>query len=144
MEILSHMVSGQMWGLSFLGWPLVISVLVLLFPACHRLHFSDSFVPFQCACAAPFHGGHFSWLWLSFGFCFDRGVDILFCSQRNVVKKFVLRTNTPGHPDFSLYQKCNFRLLIPQESGESSRSGDSNSTQCASSKAQQGVGFLHV
>ena len=39
-----------------------------------------------------------------------RGVDILFCGRTHRVKKFVLRTNVPGHPLFNLYLKCNFVL----------------------------------
>eukprot|EP00884_Botryococcus_braunii_P022641 jgi/Botrbrau1/9060/Bobra.0376s0034.2 len=46
----------------------------------------------------------------------DRGIDVLFCGHRNVVKKFVLRTNVPGHPEFSMYQKCNFQLVVPHRS----------------------------
>lgn len=39
-----------------------------------------------------------------------RGVDILFCGRTHRVKKFVLRTNVPGHALFNLYMKCNFVL----------------------------------
>ncbi|KAK9803064.1 hypothetical protein WJX73_005354 [Symbiochloris irregularis] len=40
----------------------------------------------------------------------SRGLDILFCGHTHRVKKFVLRTNVPGHPLFNMYTKCNFTL----------------------------------
>ena len=42
-----------------------------------------------------------------------RGLDILFDGQTHKVRKFVLRTNVPGHPDFNVYAKCNFVLVFP-------------------------------
>ena len=42
-----------------------------------------------------------------------RGLDILFDGQTHKVKKFVLHTNVPGHPDFNVYAKCNFMLVFP-------------------------------
>ncbi|KAJ8443631.1 hypothetical protein Cgig2_019613 [Carnegiea gigantea] len=39
---------------------------------------------------------------------FTRGLDILFDGQAHKIKKFVLHTNYPGHPDFNSYIKCNF------------------------------------
>ncbi|KAJ8451954.1 hypothetical protein Cgig2_007437 [Carnegiea gigantea] len=39
---------------------------------------------------------------------FTRGLDILFDGQTHKIKKFVLHTNYPGHPDFNSYIKCNF------------------------------------
>uniref|UniRef100_A0A7C9D597 Uncharacterized protein n=1 Tax=Opuntia streptacantha TaxID=393608 RepID=A0A7C9D597_OPUST len=39
---------------------------------------------------------------------FTRGLDILFDGQTHRIKKFVLHTNYPGHPDFNSYIKCNF------------------------------------
>ena len=39
-----------------------------------------------------------------------RGLDVLFCGRTKRVKKFVLRTNVPGHPLFNMYIKCNFVL----------------------------------
>ena len=45
--------------------------------------------------------------------CQRRGIDILFCGRTHKVKKFVLRTNVPGHAEFSMCAKCNFRLVIP-------------------------------
>lgn len=47
---------------------------------------------------------------LSPGIC--RGLDILFCGRTNRVKKFILRTNVPGHPLFNMYLKCNFVLAL--------------------------------
>ena len=43
-----------------------------------------------------------------------RGLDVLFDGQTHKVKKFVLRTNVPGHPDFNIYAKCNFVLVLPR------------------------------
>ena len=43
-----------------------------------------------------------------------RGLDILFSGATHRVRKFVLHTNAPGHPDFSLYAKCNFVLVFPE------------------------------
>ena len=42
------------------------------------------------------------------------GLDVLFDGQTHKVKKFVLRTNVPGHPDFNIYAKCNFVLVLPR------------------------------
>ena len=42
-----------------------------------------------------------------------RGLDILFNGHTHKVRKFVLRTNVPGHPDFNVYAKCNFVLVLP-------------------------------
>ena len=40
-------------------------------------------------------------------------MDILFDGRTHKVRKFVLRTNVPGHPDFNVYAKCNFVLVFP-------------------------------
>jgi hypothetical protein len=43
-------------------------------------------------------------------FCYaHRGLDVLFCGSRHRLKKLVLHANAPGHPDFGLYTKCQFR-----------------------------------
>lgn len=42
-----------------------------------------------------------------------RGLDILFHGNTHRVRKFVLHTNVPGHPDFNVYAKCNFVLVFP-------------------------------
>ena len=47
---------------------------------------------------------------IRFIFYLCRGVDVLFCGQTHRIKKFVLRTNVPGHLLFNSYLKCNFRL----------------------------------
>ena len=50
-------------------------------------------------------------------------MDILFCGSTHRVKKFVLRTNVPGHPLFNMYIKCNFVLALnsgPLANGHSS------------------------
>jgi len=51
---------------------------------------------------------------------FDLGLDILFDASGHYIKKFVVHTNFPTHPNFNLYQKCNFTILPPatEEEGE--------------------------
>lgn len=45
-------------------------------------------------------------------YCFvERGIDVLFCGSSHRLKKLVLHANSPGHPDFGLYRKCNFRQV---------------------------------
>uniref|UniRef100_A0A671RX84 UPF0183 protein C16orf70 n=1 Tax=Sinocyclocheilus anshuiensis TaxID=1608454 RepID=A0A671RX84_9TELE len=46
------------------------------------------------------------------------GVDILFDSTTHLVKKFVLHTNFPGHYNFNIYHRCDFKipLIIKKES----------------------------
>ncbi len=51
--------------------------------------------------------------------CICRGLDILFDGRTHKVRKFVLRTNVPGHPDFNVYAKCNFVLVFPSASAGS-------------------------
>lgn len=47
-----------------------------------------------------------------------RGIDILFDGTSHRIKKFVLRTNAPGHTEFNSYSKCNFQLdLEPSANG---------------------------
>jgi len=46
---------------------------------------------------------------------FTLGLDVLFDSTHHV-KKFVLHTNYPGHYDFNIYHRCDFRL--PMTRGE--------------------------
>uniref|UniRef100_A0A8C5H2G6 Uncharacterized protein n=1 Tax=Gouania willdenowi TaxID=441366 RepID=A0A8C5H2G6_GOUWI len=43
---------------------------------------------------------------------FTLGVDILFDSTSHLVKKFVLHTNFPGHYNFNIYYRCDFRIPI--------------------------------
>ena len=47
-----------------------------------------------------------------------RGLDLLFCGASHRLKKVVLHTNIPGHPDFNLYCKCNFRWAGRHQAGE--------------------------
>lgn len=44
---------------------------------------------------------------------FDIGLDILFDASAHFIKKFVVHTNFPTHPNFNLYQKCNFTIIPP-------------------------------
>jgi hypothetical protein len=45
-----------------------------------------------------------------FVYCYaQRGLDALFCGTSHRLKKLVLHANPPGHPNFGLYSKCNFR-----------------------------------
>uniref|UniRef100_A0A8C5H548 Uncharacterized protein n=1 Tax=Gouania willdenowi TaxID=441366 RepID=A0A8C5H548_GOUWI len=49
---------------------------------------------------------------------FTLGVDILFDSTSHLVKKFVLHTNFPGHYNFNIYYRCDFRIPIVIKKGE--------------------------
>ncbi|CAH1780529.1 unnamed protein product [Owenia fusiformis] len=40
------------------------------------------------------------------------GLDILFDANTNLVKKFVLHTNFPGHYNFNMYYRCEFRIPV--------------------------------
>uniref|UniRef100_A0A671M155 UPF0183 protein C16orf70 homolog n=1 Tax=Sinocyclocheilus anshuiensis TaxID=1608454 RepID=A0A671M155_9TELE len=40
------------------------------------------------------------------------GVDILFDSTTHLVKKFVLHTNYPGHYNFNIYHRCDFKIPL--------------------------------
>ena len=42
----------------------------------------------------------------------DLGLDILFDGYSHVVKKFILHTNNIGHPDFNRWCKCNFHIIL--------------------------------
>ncbi|XP_041975724.1 PHAF1 protein CG7083 [Aricia agestis] len=41
---------------------------------------------------------------------FTLGLDVLFDARTHRVKKFVLHTNYPGHYNFNMYHRCEFRL----------------------------------
>lgn len=47
---------------------------------------------------------------------FNLGVDLLFDGKTHQVKKFILHTNYPGHYDFSVYNRCEFRISVPYSS----------------------------
>eukprot|EP01126_Amoeba_proteus_P005966 TRINITY_DN1205_c0_g1_i4.p1 TRINITY_DN1205_c0_g1~~TRINITY_DN1205_c0_g1_i4.p1 ORF type:complete len:243 (-),score=41.63 TRINITY_DN1205_c0_g1_i4:818-1546(-) len=49
---------------------------------------------------------------------FDLGLDVLFDATEHVIKKFVVHTNFPTHPNFNVYQKCHFQLLPPAQDGD--------------------------
>ncbi|KPP75940.1 hypothetical protein Z043_104765 [Scleropages formosus] len=51
---------------------------------------------------------------------FTLGVDILFDATTHLVKKFVLHTNYPGHYNFNIYHRCDFKipLFIKTEGAE--------------------------
>uniref|UniRef100_A0A3B4CI51 Uncharacterized protein n=1 Tax=Pygocentrus nattereri TaxID=42514 RepID=A0A3B4CI51_PYGNA len=54
---------------------------------------------------------------------FTLGVDILFDSVTHLVKKFVLHTNYPGHYNFNIYHRCDFKIpLIIKKDRQSRRS----------------------
>uniref|UniRef100_A0A8C7Z6D3 Phagosome assembly factor 1 n=1 Tax=Oryzias sinensis TaxID=183150 RepID=A0A8C7Z6D3_9TELE len=56
---------------------------------------------------------------------FTLGVDILFDSTTHLVKKFVLHTNYPGHYNFNIYHRCDFRIpLIIKKEGADSQAED--------------------
>jgi len=47
---------------------------------------------------------------------FSLGVDLLFDGKTHQVKKFVLHSNYPGHYDFSIYNRCEFKITVPNSS----------------------------
>uniref|UniRef100_A0A8D0AN25 Phagosome assembly factor 1 n=1 Tax=Sander lucioperca TaxID=283035 RepID=A0A8D0AN25_SANLU len=49
---------------------------------------------------------------------FTLGVDILFDSTTHLVKKFVLHTNYPGHYNFNIYHRCDFKIPLVIKKGE--------------------------
>lgn len=51
---------------------------------------------------------------------FTLGVDVLFEASTHQVKKFVLHTNYPGHYNFNIYHRCDFRipLAVKQEGAD--------------------------
>uniref|UniRef100_A0A3B5MBC4 Phagosome assembly factor 1 n=1 Tax=Xiphophorus couchianus TaxID=32473 RepID=A0A3B5MBC4_9TELE len=48
---------------------------------------------------------------------FTLGVDILFDSTTHLVKKFVLHTNFPGHYNFNIYHRCDFKIPLVIKKG---------------------------
>ncbi|GBG83063.1 hypothetical protein CBR_g36680 [Chara braunii] len=64
---------------------------------------------------------------------FTRGVDILFDGRTHRIKKFVLHSNYPGHPDFNMYIKCNFSIDCP--AGMAVRRNDHRLTEATRSSA---------
>ncbi|XP_069496147.1 phagosome assembly factor 1 isoform X2 [Ambystoma mexicanum] len=50
---------------------------------------------------------------------FTLGVDILFDANTHKVKKFVLHTNYPGHYNFNIYHRCDFKIPITIKRGTS-------------------------
>ncbi|XP_070574143.1 phagosome assembly factor 1-like [Ptychodera flava] len=44
---------------------------------------------------------------------FTLGVDVLIDACTHTVKKFVLHTNYPGHFNFNMYYRCDFRIPMP-------------------------------
>ncbi|XP_039618930.1 UPF0183 protein C16orf70 homolog isoform X2 [Polypterus senegalus] len=54
---------------------------------------------------------------------FTLGVDILFDAITHLVKKFVLHTNFPGHYNFNIYHRCDFKIpLVIKKDGADSQS----------------------
>lgn len=51
---------------------------------------------------------------------FTLGVDILFDANTHRAKKFVLHTNYPGHYNFNIYHRCDFRipLIVKKDNSE--------------------------
>lgn len=50
---------------------------------------------------------------------FTLGIDILFDAYSHLVKKFILHTNFPGHYNFNMYQRCEFKVGIHRDSKDS-------------------------
>ncbi|XP_057366695.1 PHAF1 protein CG7083-like [Daphnia carinata] len=44
---------------------------------------------------------------------FTLGLDALFDGKYHKLKKFVLHTNYPGHYNFNMYHRCEFKLQLP-------------------------------
>ncbi|XP_029378042.1 phagosome assembly factor 1 isoform X2 [Echeneis naucrates] len=57
---------------------------------------------------------------------FTLGVDILFDSTTHLVKKFVLHTNYPGHYNFNIYHRCDFKIPLVIKKGDT----DSQTEDC--------------
>ncbi|KAM8891502.1 phagosome assembly factor 1 isoform 2-T2 [Spinachia spinachia] len=55
---------------------------------------------------------------------FTLGVDILFHSATHLVKKFVLHTNYPGHYNFNIYNRCDFKIPLVIKKGADSQTVD--------------------
>ncbi|CAO2828053.1 unnamed protein product [Amaranthus hypochondriacus] len=68
---------------------------------------------------------------------FTRGLDILFDGQTHKIKKFVLHTNYPGHPDFNSYIKCNFVIHPSDFTGSFPENKTSKNCITASTKWEQ-------
>ncbi|XP_061578793.1 UPF0183 protein C16orf70 homolog [Cololabis saira] len=52
------------------------------------------------------------------------GHDILFDSTTHLVKKFVLHTNYPGHYNFNIYHRCDFKIPLVIKKGADSQTED--------------------
>ncbi|CAH1269241.1 C16orf70 [Branchiostoma lanceolatum] len=46
---------------------------------------------------------------------FTLGLDVLFDANTHRVKKFILQTNFPGHYNFNIYYRCDFRIPIKKD-----------------------------
>lgn len=46
-------------------------------------------------------------------------MDILFDACSHLVKKFILHTNFPGHYNFNMYHRCEFKIGIQRDSKDS-------------------------
>lgn len=49
---------------------------------------------------------------------FTLGIDILFDADSHRVKKFLLHTNYPGHYNFNIYCRCEFKLPVMADSNK--------------------------
>uniref|UniRef100_T1IM16 Uncharacterized protein n=1 Tax=Strigamia maritima TaxID=126957 RepID=T1IM16_STRMM len=43
---------------------------------------------------------------------FTLGLDILFDAKTHLIKKFILHTNYPGHYNFNMYYRCDFKIVL--------------------------------
>jgi len=46
---------------------------------------------------------------------FTAGIDLLIDGHSHTLKKMIAHTNFPGHAEFSQYNKCDFRVVFPQQ-----------------------------
>ncbi|KAL7978703.1 hypothetical protein Chor_013192 [Crotalus horridus] len=60
---------------------------------------------------------------------FTLGVDILFDANTHRVKKFVLHTNYPGHYNFNIYHRCEFKIPLVIKRGKKEESLPKESTE---------------
>lgn len=53
---------------------------------------------------------------------YSLGLDILFDARTHSVTKFILHTNYPGHYNFNIYYRCDYKIVLSQERTKSTES----------------------
>jgi hypothetical protein len=59
---------------------------------------------------------------------FGLGLDLLVDGNTSRIRKIVVHTNVPGHPEFGHYNKCNFELVFR---GSGNKSDDNSGGELA-------------